>query len=241
MENNNDQENINNGSGAELGGFGDSFNPPAGATAEPAPQVGQSTAQPSTDNIKTNEPAKAGSVADKIAERLGGQGSDQLDNPESIQPKSNPIDISSLSPDQLQTLKQMLAATPDQIRKTNQRPTVTMRQIDGRTVVGFKNAYLGLIDDLENRRKVERHLIPVLFEDAEDYENVLYKKFMEAPRVECEVIEKSEDTVEIPEGTTRSRITGTVVEMVRKEIHTFFTVKLPSGKSVKLEAKLVNA
>lgn len=225
-----EKQNIENGSGGELGGFGDTM---------PSDNTGAPEETPKAEPAK-EEPKK--DVTSSITDRLSGRSEGEQAPENSPQPRENiPFDINSLSLEQLQSLKQKLAVIPDQIRKTSVKPTITLRELQGKLVIGFKNAFLALVDDLVNNKKVEAHIIPVLFYGENEYQNVRYKEFMNAPRVVCEVVSKREDVAEIPEGTTRSRITGTEVEMVRKEVKQFFTVKLPDGTSIELEARLVNA
>lgn len=231
MDNEEDKINIENGSGAELGGFGDTMK--SENTGEPMEE------QPPAPAPHTEKPAN---LSENIANRLGNkstEGEHEEGKPKPAQTIA--FDLNSLSLEQLQSLKQKLAVIPDQIRKTVLKPTITLREVQGKLVVGFKQAYLALVDDPVNQKKVEAHIIPVLFLGETEYSNVRYKEFMNSPRVACEVVSKREDAEEIPEGITRSRITGTEVEMIRKVVTQYFTIKLPSGETMELEAKLANA
>jgi hypothetical protein len=151
------------------------------------------------------------------------------------------FDLATLTPEQLQSLKAMLNATPDTITREKGNPIVTLRRIDDKFVMDFKNAHIALVEDPENNRKVERHFIPVLFQGEEEYVNVLYQTFIDAERVPCEVVQTHTNTKRIVEGQTRSRETGSIVEVVRTEVNNSFTVKLPDGETVEIQSKLANA
>ena len=73
------------------------------------------------------------------------------------------------------------------------------------------------------------------------YVDVLYSKFINSNRVACEVISSRNKTEEYIEGETVSRETGQLVEMIRKEVKYWFTIKLPSGETTEIEARLANA
>ena len=201
------------------------------------------------DEEKNNQPPEGGeSKPSDISDRLsknegGGQGSEK--NSAGMEPETPlPIDITKFSREQLQQLKAMLAATPEGISRKKEKPRVSIRKIDGNLVVDYKRAYLGLVKDHELNRDVERHLIPVKFLGAKDYANIVYGKFMESERVSCEVLTTRQEVVETVEGQTVSRETGQLVEMVRKEIKFWFTIKLPEGSSqdtVEIEGKIANA
>ncbi len=187
----------------------------------------------------TPEPVKdpVASVAERLSETSG------ADTEQGVIREENavPFDITKLSRDQIQQLKAMLNATPDASRRKKENPRVRLRRIDGQFVQDFKNAYLALVEDKENRREVERHVIPVLFIGAKDFTNVMYSRFINSEQVACEVVDFRQKIEEIPEGEVVSRETGTLVEMVRKEMRVWYTVKLPDGSTVEIEGKVANA
>lgn len=151
-----------------------------------------------------------------------------------------PFDITKLTQDQVQALKAMLAATPDSQRRKKENPRVTLRNIGGKIVVDFKNAFLALIEDVENNRQLYRHKIPVKFRGEDKFENVLYSEFINSERVVCEVVSSKQEVEEIVEGEVVSRQTGQLVEMVVKKVRSFFTIKLPDGDTLEIEGRIAN-
>lgn len=177
-----------------------------------------------------------------VAARLGGEEGQKDVGAGIVQPETPlPIDLSKMSLEQLQTLKSVLAATPDApTRVKKNKMTVTLRRIDGQMVADFKNAYLGLVKDAENRREVERHLIPIKFFGETEYHSILYSAFINSERVECEVLKTRSETEETVEGTTISRQTGLPVQMVATKVISWFVVRLPNGEEVEIEGHIAN-
>lgn len=151
------------------------------------------------------------------------------------------FDLSSLTGDQLQALKQALNATPDSATRKKENPTVMLRTMNGSVIIDFKNAYLGLVEDPENRRQVERHLIPVLVMGAKDYVSIRYSEFMQLNRVKGEIISTRKESDDRIEGTVTSNETGRPTEMLVKRTKDFFMVKLETGETLEIEAKMANA
>lgn len=158
-------------------------------------------------------------------------------------PSTQPVqfDLSSLTGDQLQALKQALNATPDSATRKKENPIVLLRTMNGSIVTDFKNAYLGLVEDPENRRQVERHLIPIRLEGSNEYINVRYSEFMQFERVKAEIISTRKEPDDHVEGTVVSNETGRPTEMLVKRTKDFFTVKLADGRTLDIEAKMANA
>lgn len=177
------------------------------------------------------------SISERLSEKETGGKWAGVVNPE----QATPFDISKLSREQMQTLKAMLNATPDAQTRKRENPRVRLRRIDDKFIADFKRAYLTLIKDPENHRDVERHVIPVKFMGEENFTDVLYSKFINSEQVACEVVDSKQKVEEYIEGETFSRETGTIVEMVRKEVINWFTVKLPDGRTVEIEGKIANA
>jgi len=187
-------------------------------------------------------PTAPASVVESVQQRLAGESTAQQKVEGEVHAESPlPFDLSKMSREQLQTLKSMLAATPDSRERKQRNPIINLRRIDGKMIANFENAYLGLVSDPENRREVERHLIRVQFYGEEEFKPILYSKFINSERVPCEVIDHKTSTTPIIEGETISRETGLPVEMVRTEVKNWFTIKLPDGSQVEIEARLANA
>lgn len=181
-------------------------------------------------------------ISNKLSaqETLGAQKENSVASPET----PLPVDISQLSHEQLQLLKSMLAATPDSMKRKKENPRISLRVINGNLVVDHKNAYLGLVKDHELNRDVERHIIPIRYLNSETFEPVIYKNFILSDRVVCEVVAFRNKVEEFVEGETTSMETGKKVEIIRKEVKTWFTIKLPEafgGKEIEIEGRIANA
>jgi len=182
-------------------------------------------------------------VIAKIKKDLQGASGDQKTAEDSVFSEETPVpfDVSSLSLQQLQQLKSVLASTPDGQKKKREHSIVRLKSIDAKIVVDFKNAFLALVDDPENNRKVERHVIPVRYNGEKDYHNIPYKQFIGADQVHCEVLSTRTEAEEYVEGTVFSREKGTNVELVCKKVTNYFTVQLPDKKTIEIEARVANS
>lgn len=159
--------------------------------------------------------------------------------PEAVQPL--PFDITALKPEQLAVLKQQLSNSPDRVLQKKKNPTVTLRQLQGKLIIDFKNSFLSLKTNTVERRDVEIHVIPVLFLGETEFTNVELFNFHNAERVKCEIVDHSSKKEEYLEGTTISRDTGKEVEMFSYIVIDIFTLKLPNGELIKINSKIVNA
>lgn len=182
------------------------------------------------------------SVASAISQRLeSADRGEEVGKEEGARAESPiPFDITKMSREQIQSLKQMLASTPDTQTRKKQNPTTALRRIDGKFVEDFKRAYNGLVDDPENNRKVERHIIPIKFFGETEYKAIRYADFINSERVSCEITATRTHTDEIIEGETISRETGMPVEVIRKDIIAWYTVKLPDGSLVEIKGTVSN-
>lgn len=193
-----------------------------------------------------------GGTADPTPEDIGNRLS-QAESGETAEAKNVmeaksaiPFDISRLSVDQLQALKSALAQTPDTIRgKKKANPRVTLRRMDGKLIVDYKEpAFKVIVHDGTQRRDVEKYMISVRFKDEDKFTDVDWQQFIEAPRISCEVISTRRQEEEIVEGETVSRATNEPVEMVKVMVHDWFTIKLPEedgGGTMEIEARIANA
>jgi len=179
------------------------------------------------------------SISDRLSEKESGSVKQGVVNPE----QAIPFDITKLSREQMQTLKSMLNATPDAQTRKRENPRIKLRSIDGKIIIDFKRAFNTTLKDPELNRDVERHVIPVRFQGdpEEKYENILYSRFINSDQIVCEIVDSRQKVEEFIEGETFSRETGTMVEMVRKEIKQWYTVKLPNGDTLEIEGRLSNA
>jgi hypothetical protein len=215
------EKNINNFDGAGNGGQPDNFD------------VGQ------PGEIKKEPTEPVAQIGAELSAREGAGA--ELKSGEVHAETPIPFDLSKLDRTQLQALKAMLEATPVGVSRKRGNPIVTLRKIDGKIAIDFKRAYLGLVKDHELNREVERHIIPIKFFGDKEFTNMLYKTFIESERVNCEVLDYRQKVEEFEEGQTYSRETGQLVEMVRKEVRTWFNIKLPNGEVVEIEGRIANA
>lgn len=170
---------------------------------------------------------------------------DKINNAPEVVVNTNPnsgFDITKLSLEERQALKEMLSATPDSINRKNKVATLSIRKIYDKYVVAFGKAYLNLVDDQVLQKKVERHYIPVLFFGEDKMIPVDYRDFQLSERVNCEIIDKVVKLEPKIEGEVMSRETGTLVNLVRQEVKTFFKIKLPTGEIIEaLDGEFANA
>lgn len=204
----------------------------------PGPQAPQEGATEPQNVTPTPSTGVVGAIAAKLEQKEQAQASTSESG---VMPETPlPFDVTKLSQEQLQALKAMLAVTPDQPQLRKQNPTVLLRKIGGKYVVDFKNAYLALVFDPERRAEVEQHKIPVRLEGASGYTDLLWKEFIQADQVKCEVVSQRQEVFEHKEGIVRSRETGLPVEMIAKEIRYFFTVKTPEGTTMEIPGSVAN-
>lgn len=183
-----------------------------------------------------------GSVVKSVADSLGAAASKPAESAQDVksaQPQA--FDLSSLTPEMLANLKQMLNATPDRIARKKENPIVKLRVMNEKIIVDYKNAYTGIVRDTELRADVERPLIPVLLEGESDFQTILYSLFMELPQVKCQVVSARKEEVDVPDGECISNITGRPTEMLVHIVKDFFTVKLPDGSTREFEGRIINA
>lgn len=181
-------------------------------------------------------------VVSNIASRLNAREiEDNADEDEGIKTPKSTFDLASLTPDDLAILKAKLSATPDRLIRKKGNPIVTMRRIDDKFIVKFKKAYQKQVMNEELQKKEEVHIIPVLFYGETEYVDIRWDAFQLAERVKCEVIDMKSREEEFFDGVTVSRETGQEVEMYKKMVKYFFTVKLTETDKVEIEAEYANA
>ena len=187
-------------------------------------------------------PRPAQGVGATIAERLSqGASGEQARSDEPHGKEALPFDVTKLNYEQLQYLKAALTNIPDRASGKLKNPITKLREMNGNIIVDYKNSYLALLDDPENHRKVEGHMIPVRFLGTEVFVNVRWQDFMHARQIECEIVEHTQKPGVIVEGQVWSKERGTLVEMEVKTMHHFFKVKLPDGQLIDIDGKVSNA
>lgn len=151
-----------------------------------------------------------------------------------------PFDIKNLTKDQLQALKLMLNATPDNPVKKKGNVVIKLREIDGKIVTNFTKVYFGLVRDHEQMKDISVPKIKVSFHGEEELHEMLYSDFINAPQKRFETTNTRVHREEFIEGEVISAETGQLVDMVRVEETRFYTVVI-DGEQVELHERLANA
>lgn len=206
------------------------------ATVPPTDTAGAPTNTPSTTTADAGTAVPpAGDAARKVAAKLHA--------PPEATPQSQqtaPLNIDDLSEEDIRRLKARFAATPDRIRPEKKFISVRLRKIDGKIVTNFSNAYKALIDDAENNRKVERHMIKIQFFGEKEQVPMLYSEFINAEQIACQVVSQRQEVEEQYEGQVISRQTGRLTDMIRRITHKWYSVKLPSGEVLEIDGRIIN-
>lgn len=162
------------------------------------------------------------------------------DKPEAAAPVA--FNLNDLTADQLANLKAALdGVAPANIRPKKQNSTVTLREMDGKLVVSFSNAFQRLVMDPESRAEKMRQHIAVKFLGEDKETTVFYQDFMSAQRVKCEVVSVKVDHKEKQMGEVYHKdLKRRVPQMVEWDERSM-TLKLPDGKMLEINEKYVNA
>lgn len=238
-----DNATLNNPSVGFIPNEGENLNDPNfGGFSEPA---NNTSANEDDFSDSESKPSVASPIVGDIAKRLseaGNEGKVNENANEIIPQESAPFDLSKMTPEQLQTLKSMLNATPDRISKKKGNPTVTLRQTeDGRFIVKFKKAYLTMMMNEVLQAKEPILVIPVQFYGEEGFTDMRWDAFQELRKVTCEVLDDLSKTEEYDDGITVSRETGQEVVMTKTVVRHYFKVKLSDTASTTIEAEYANA
>lgn len=196
--------------------------------------------EPKLAPIVKEEEVDLDSIVDDIELDIEEEEHEEGDAPKSETPAA-PIDIASLSMAQIQELQARLNAAPSRADEQIKHSTVKLRVYDGKVVTDFANAYLGLVDDPENNRQVQRHIIPVTLQGIEKPVHMKYRDFMNLEQIDCEVIKKEERDASVVRGNTYNEHDELVEMKIIKKTY-FFTLKLPPeyGDKISIEGKIVN-
>lgn len=202
------------------------------------------------------EPGTAANVAD-IGDRLSqhdrepGSEGDKKESDVIPEEPTPAFDLAKLTPEQLIGLKAALEGVPSRLERKKGNPIVRLRRIDGRFVADFKDSYTEIYEDPNTHVRGERVMIPTQFmgdvnpDNTKKFTPIVYKDFMHAEQVKCEVISTRSEEGSYSEGEVESNERpGVIVEMLVKTVKTFFTVKLPAGSTpaqIELESRIANA
>lgn len=188
-------------------------------------------------------PVAPGPTPEEIAAQLSAREHEKVQEQERVIMPEAPVafDFSKLSPEQLQNLKAALDNVPNGlIRSKKANPTVTLRTINGKTVVDFSRAFQKLVHDPETRTDRPRQHISVTFLGEKEPVVISYAEFMTAERITCEVVDTHSKEREVEVGETYSVEKKVRVPMVIKYIDRVFTLKLPDGQQIDVNASKVN-
>lgn len=177
-------------------------------------------------------------IVDDLEADITEDEAEESDAPQSKQ-EAPEIDISKLTIPQLQELAARLNATPSRAETETKKMLVKLRDHNGRIIVDFKNAYIGLVDDPENHRQIERHIIPVRYHGEKEFVNMRYDRFMQLPQVDVEVVRTRTEDASRTVGQTYNEH-DELVEMKVTAVKHIFDVVLPSGEEITIEGKVAN-
>lgn len=196
-------------------------------------------------DIQPEKPIVTGdAVLDKVSERLG-QATQTTQNTESTpvaEPQQTmPFDLSKLTTEQIQQLQQMLAVTPQSVKKRVIKPITQIREINGKYVIDATKSFMRLKrNSIENRDELT-HFIGVKFYGDAEFTEMGYSQLIEAPRVKCEIIStRYEDGSYIEGEPVVHRETGHLTEREVKITIPFYTIKLPTGDTVEIKGSMSN-
>lgn len=225
---------------------GDKPTQPVQPTVPPMEPTDLPDALPTTGSVqeKVDVDAIVGGIERELSERAEDMRVDaEGDEPRAKTPA--PFDFSTLTPDQLNSLREMFEKTPRRKSIEEKYNTVSMRVIGGRIAIGWGRAFLGLVDNPVENRKDMRQMIKVQFAGSKDETTMLYREFMQAERITCRVIETKTEQMPQEVGTTFKRdedggLTSQEVVMYVNHVKTTFTIQLPDGTTAQVDAERVN-
>jgi hypothetical protein len=223
----------------ELGGFGSS----ADNGDFPQNNAGQSdNALPPKEEVPPTPPANP--IVAGIAARLGGEGKAEEATESGIKPSQPfPFDLTKLSLEQIQNLKEVLNAAPERMKRKIDKPVVELKHVNGAIVVGMKQSFLAIVDDPILQKKVEKHIVPVLLQGSTGYVNMRLQEFRKLPMVEAEILSTRTEDDSYIEGEVFSAERKVMVEMLVKKNKYFFTVKVKGRADApfEIEGEMANA
>lgn len=185
-------------------------------------------------------------------EDIGARLSEQEAEPTAVTPDapraSEPapaFDITKLSTDQLQTLAEQLQYVPRRQRARGNM-IIKLRTMSGKIIIDIGTCYMKTVTDTKTNTTAEVPMLPVKFLGAatDDFEDVVWRDFMNADQIKCEVVKQTQEPDRIVEGEVVSKASGQLVEMEVKIIRHFFEVKLPEGTTpatIVLPEHVINA
>lgn len=155
--------------------------------------------------------------------------------------ESQGFDLRNLSEDQLSQLKSLLEnASPAKAKKATITPTVEIREFDGKVVVDFGRAFPKLVRDHESQSDKPKTHINFKVEGSDTDILMLYKEFMNLPRVTCQQVSVEVEDVEREVGETYSKELKRKVPMYVNFTKRVLTLKKPDGSTFIINATKVN-
>ena len=197
------------------------------------------------EETPTETPAKDESaVVASVSERLGqSTHSETTENKSEVASPQNsmPFDLTKLTVEQVQQLKQLLEATPESAKKRVLKPVTQVRVMGGKYLIDAKKSYMKLKKNTVEGRDELTHFIPVKFFGDKDFTEMDYREVMGADRVKCEIVStRYEDDSYIEGEPVTHRETGRLTEREVKITTPFYTIKLPNGQTVEIKGAMSN-
>lgn len=201
--------------------------------------------KPETNNRPTTPPAPK-QEEKSLEEELAGDleaSETEVDNsvPKSEQP-APAIDINQLinNPEMLRTLQAAMAKVPTRPDHTAGDKRISLRRMDGKYVVDYKNCFQRFVMNEEQTQKVQVEVIPVRFHGEKEFTEVNYKEFIASERVQCKVNKTFNEELPVDEGETYDD-DGALVQMIRKENISTYILMTPEGDEITIQQKVANA
>lgn len=194
-------------------------------------------------------PVEESEVVDEIAKDLsGGEVVEETkDSTSPVAKETNPIDLSNLSPEQIQELQEQLASQPRRKSKVEKYHTIQLRTIDGKIITRWGKTFQTFKQDPTLRKDVLKTIIPVYFNGEEKPVNILWKdEFMLAEMAVCRVVKMEKKEEEIATGDITYRRddageqTAHEVEMYKTKVIITLTVLLPDGSEAVMDSAFAN-
>ncbi len=200
-------------------------------------------------DLEDDKPAEApvkdeSAVVADVSERLGASTkTETTEQKQEVATPQNtmPFDVTKLSIEQVQQLKQMLEITPESAKKRIIKPVTQIRVIKGKYLIDAGKSYMKLRKNTLEGRDELAHFIPVKFFGDKDFIEMDYREVMGADRVKCEIVStRTVDESYIEGEPVTHRETGRLTEREVKVITPYYTIKLPTNETVEIKGSMSN-
>lgn len=180
-------------------------------------------------------------VGQKLSEATELEGEDE-DSDSPKMKETQGFDLTKLSAEQISQLKTLLdSASPAKAKKKNIIPTVTMRTYEDKVVVDFGRAFPKMVRDPDSQSDKPRTHIKLRVEGSDEWITLLYKEFMNLPRITCKQVSVVAEPDEKEFGEVFSKELKRMVPMMVTYTKRTLTIELPDGRRMTLDSSKVNA